>query len=107
MKLRDWAGLLSIAGALGACGSTDKQFVTPARALAEGTHQAGVGDAVLDLKITEPLPNVFGKADIFGRTRDAGRVIVRYAGERDGTAFFARQNITINSTDTTMSRTPM
>jgi hypothetical protein len=66
-----------------------------------------VGDAVLDLKITEPLPNVFGKADIFGRTRAAGRVIVRYLGERGGMAFFSRQDITIQSSDTTMSRTGM
>jgi hypothetical protein len=94
--------------ALSACGSTDKQFVTDARPNAAGqAKQAGVGDTVLDLKITEPLPNAFGKADIFGRTRDAGRVIVRYVGERNGVAYFSRQNVTIQSSDTTMSRTGM
>jgi hypothetical protein len=30
------------------------------------------------LKQTESLPNVAGKADIFGRTRDRGRVVVRF-----------------------------
>jgi hypothetical protein len=93
---------------VGACGSTDRQFVTDARPVATGqTRQAGVGDTVLDLKITEPLPNAFGKADIFGRTRDAGRVIVRYMGDRNGVAYFSRQNVTIQSSDTTMSRTGM
>jgi len=41
---------------------------------------AGIGDTVIDLKLTQSLPNAFGKADIFGRTRDAGRVIVRLVG---------------------------
>src|SRR5262245_47494629 len=31
-----------------------------------------------DLKQTESLPNVARKADIFGRTRDRGRVVVRF-----------------------------
>ena len=97
------AALLAVA----ACGSPDQQFVTPARTLSAGVQQAGVGDAVLDLKITEPLPNIVGRADLFGRTRDAGRTIIRYMGERDGVAYFSRQNVTIQSSDTTMSRTPM
>jgi hypothetical protein len=93
---------------LSACGSTDRQFVTDAQPISAGqSKQAGVGDTVLDLKITEPLPNAFGKADVFGRTRDAGRVIVRYLGERNGVAYFSRQNVTIQSNDTTMSRTGM
>jgi hypothetical protein len=94
--------------ALAACGSTDRQFVTDARPSTAGqVKQVGVGDTVLDLKITEPLPNAFGKADVFGRTRAAGRVIVRYLGERGEMAFFSRQDVTIQSSDTIMSRTGM
>lgn len=86
--------------ALAACGSTDRQFVTDARSTPTGqATQANVGDAVLALKITEPLPNVFGKADMFGRTRDVGQVIVRYMGERNSVAYFSRQNIAIQSTN--------
>jgi hypothetical protein len=41
---------------------------------------AGIGDTVMDLRKTASLPNVAGKADIFGRTRDTGRVMVRFVG---------------------------
>jgi hypothetical protein len=68
---------------------------------------AGVGDTVLDLRLRESLPNVFGKADIYGRTRDTGRVVVRFVGTQGDRANFVRQDILINSTETTMSRTPM
>lgn len=90
-----------------ACGSVNEQTVEPARALVAGkTLQAGIGDTVLDLKVTEPLPNAFGKADLFGRTRDAGRIVVKYLGARDGRAWFGRRDIAISSNDTTMSRSP-
>lgn len=68
---------------------------------------AGIGDTVLDLRLKESLPNVFGKADIYGRTRDTGRVIVRYIGAQGDRAYFVRQDVLINSNETTMSRTPM
>lgn len=68
---------------------------------------AGPGDTVLDVRIVRPLPNAFGKADAFGRTTDAGRVIVRYMGVDGGEAVFARNDIVINSNETTMSRTPL
>ncbi len=76
--------------AVSACGSPDRQFVAPVRALSAGPQQAGVGDAVLDLKLTEPLPNIVGWADVFGPTRDAGRITIRYLGERGGVAYFSR-----------------
>jgi hypothetical protein len=103
MRLFAGAAVLAVS----ACGSPDRQFVTPSRALSAGPQEAGVGDAVLDLKITEPLPNIVGRADVFGRTRDAGRVTIRYLGERGGVAYFSRQNVTVQSADTTMSRSPM
>jgi hypothetical protein len=53
------------------------------------------------------LPNVVGKADIFGRTRDAGRVIVRFVGLEGNQAIFVRQDVVIQSNETTMSRSPM
>ena len=35
---------------------------------------AGVGDTVIVMDTQESLPNAFGKADIFGRTRPTGRI---------------------------------
>jgi hypothetical protein len=68
---------------------------------------AGTGDMVMDIKITRPLPNLFGRADVFGRTTDAGRVLVRYVGNEGERAAFVRQDIIIQSNETTMSRTPL
>lgn len=89
-----------------ACGSVNQQTVEPARPIPAGTMMAGAGDTVLDLKVTEPLPNAFGKADLFGRTREAGRIVVKYLGEKDGRAWFGRRDVALSSNDTTMSRSP-
>jgi hypothetical protein len=70
-------------------------------------QRAGPGDTVLDFKITKSLPNAFGKADILGRTTDAGRVVVRYIGVRGGKAIFERQDVVVESNKTTMTETPL
>jgi hypothetical protein len=38
---------------------------------------ADPGDLVMDINVTEALPNVFGAPDIFGRRRPAGRTVVQ------------------------------
>ncbi len=68
---------------------------------------AGHGDTVLDIKISKSLPNAFGGADIFGRKTDAGRVIVQFVGSQGRVAHFVRQNVTIETNETTMTRTPL
>lgn len=96
---------LSALLALSACGDIQQQAKV---VTSTGKPQmAGVGDTVLDIRLTESLPNVFGKADAFGRTRDAGRVIVRYTGQQGDQAMFIRQNVVIQSNESTMSRSPM
>lgn len=67
---------------------------------------AGLGDTVMDLKLTESLPNVFGKADVFGRTRDAGRLTVRFVGLDGNQAVFVRQDVVIQSNETVMTQEP-
>ena len=66
--------------------------------------EAGPGDLVMDIKITTALPNVFGGADIFGRRKDVGRVLIQYNGMKDGHAIFIRRNIIIDSNDSTVTR---
>jgi hypothetical protein len=98
----------AIALALTACAPVEQRKPELGRRVsADAPLIAGVGDTVLDLKLRESLPNVFGKADIFGRTRDTGRVVVRYIGAEGDRAYFVRQDILISSNDTTMSRTPL
>jgi hypothetical protein len=61
----------------------------------------------MDLRKTESLPNLYGKADVFGRTRDTGRVLVRFLGVDGNQAIFVRQDVVIQSNETTMSRSPI
>lgn len=68
---------------------------------------AGPGDTVMDFKITKPLPNAFGQADIFGRRTDAGRTVVRFVGAQGQTAIFERSDISVETNATTMNQTPM
>ncbi|MGQ4274952.1 hypothetical protein [Terrihabitans sp. B22-R8] len=68
---------------------------------------AGPGDVVMEFKATKPLPNAFGSADIFGRTTDAGRTIVRFVGSQGRSAIFERSDISVESNATTMNQTPL
>ena len=57
----------------------------------EGAHTgvplvASVGDTVLRVAREKNLPNIVGKADIFGRTTPTGLETVQYLGVRDGRA---------------------
>jgi hypothetical protein len=100
--------LLVVGGALAAasCSPIEQQATVVRPAVAGRPYSAGVGDTVLDLKQTQSLPNFVGRADIFGRTRDAGRVIVRFVGLEGNQAVFIRQDVVIQSNETTMSRDP-
>jgi hypothetical protein len=63
----------------------------------------GIGDLVYSAEKRKSLPNVFGNADLFGRTTTAGRTTVVYAGVRSGTAYFQRKTVDIDSGETTMN----
>ena len=93
--------------ALAGCGAIEQQSSLARPAVAGRPYVAGVGDTVMDIKLTQSLPNVVGKADLFGRTRDAGRVTVRFVGLEGGQALFVRQDVLIQSNETTLSQTPL
>jgi hypothetical protein len=65
---------------------------------------AGIGDQVLRIDRSEDLPNAFGRADLFGRKRDAGFTEVRFVGIENGKPVFERRDVEIRSNETTMSR---
>jgi hypothetical protein len=68
---------------------------------------AGVGDTVIEIDMRESLPNAFGNADIFGRTRPKGKIIVTYLGLDQGRASFERLTIRLQSNATTMNSSPI
>lgn len=67
-----------------------------------------VGDVMLRVDRTECLPNVFGKCDIFGRTRTRGYTDIRYMGlAPDGRPVFRRRDVDVLNNETTMSRSSL
>lgn len=66
---------------------------------------ASVGDVIARFEIKENLPNAFGGADIFGRTRDRGFSELRYMGlDQSGRPVFRRRDVDILTNETTMTR---
>lgn len=70
------------------------------------TRTAGVGDLVFKSTTEKSLPNVAGKADLFGRTTPTGTTTVIYQGIREGRAYFLRRSIDIETGATTMNSSP-
>src|SRR5882762_849998 len=71
-----------------------------------GEAYASTGDIVLRVRRSDDLPNVFGRADLFGRTRDRGFTEVRYMGlNASGMPVFRRRDVDIVTNETTMSQT--
>jgi len=66
---------------------------------------AGVGDVILRSESRESRPNVFGKADLFGRTRPAGFATIQFAGMQDGKVVLLRSGVITQSEATTMNST--
>jgi hypothetical protein len=66
---------------------------------------AGVGDVILRSESRESLPNVFGQADLFGRTRPAGFATIQFAGMQDGKVVLLRSGVITQSDATTMNST--
>ena len=67
---------------------------------------AGVGDTIVQIETEESMPNIAGKADIFGRTRPTGRILVTFLGLEQGRVALERRNIELQSDATTMNSSP-
>jgi hypothetical protein len=101
----NFSRLIAVA-ALGAMGSCAPIQQTTRLATPVGqTIKAGIGDVVLRSEGRESMPNAFGGADIFGRTRSTGIVFVQYGGTRNGNAILLRSGVTTQSDATTMNST--
>src|SRR6056297_2238105 len=73
----------------------------------DGQYIASKGDVVISIENFESMPNAFGGADIFGRTRPTGTTTVYYLGSRDGKAQFNRRDVIVHSEKTTMNSSPV
>lgn len=62
---------------------------------------ARVGDVVLRAEGRESLPNVFGNADIFGRTRPTGLTTIQFGGMQGDRVVLLRSGVTTQSNATT------
>lgn len=92
--------------ALAACApvETKTSLTTP---VVSQVRTAGPGDTVMSFESRRALPNAFGRADLFGRTTNAGRTSVRYIGTQGSQAVFERSDVVVDSNATTMSETPL
>lgn len=69
------------------------------------TRQAPVGSRVFSLNVTEDLPNIFNKADIFGGKRNKRRAELAFLGMNEsGLLVFYHLETEFISNETTMSR---
>lgn len=68
---------------------------------------AGVGDQIFVAQTVESMPNAFGRADLYGRTRPTGMVLLTYGGMKEGKAILLRSGVVTQSDATTMNSTPL
>jgi hypothetical protein len=68
---------------------------------------AGVGDVVLRAEGRENMPNVLGRADLFGRTRPTGFVTIQFGGMQGDKVVLLREGVATQSNATTMNSTPL
>lgn len=68
---------------------------------------AGIGDVVLRVDGRESMPNAFGRADLFGRTRPTGFTTIQYGGMQGDKVVLLRGGLTTQSDATTMNSTPL
>jgi hypothetical protein len=72
------------------------------------TLETFLGGKVFRIKRTAPLPNAFGRADIFGRKVDRGYLELRFQGlGSDGRVSFRVIEVETQSNESTMTRTPI
>jgi hypothetical protein len=98
--------LLLLAAALVSCADVqERSHIVGTRTGTQLT--ASVGDTVLRVSREKNLPNIAGKADIFGRMTPTGVETVQYLGVKDGRAFFRRRTVDVETGATMMNSTPL
>jgi hypothetical protein len=66
-----------------------------------------VGGAIVTINKEKDLPNIFGRADIYGRKVDAGFIKILYKGrDRDGAILVEQVDVDIQSNASVLTRMP-
>jgi hypothetical protein len=101
-----WLGLgLVVALAVGGCAQIEhhQQLTEPVGT----TLTVPVGSALATINKEKDLPNIFGRADIYGRKVDAGLIKIIYKGRgRDGSALVEQVDVDVRSNASVMTRLP-
>jgi hypothetical protein len=97
--------VISVCALFVGCASVQQQTIT-STPIAQSLV-AGVGDVVLRAEGRESMPNAFGNADIFGRTRPTGFSTVQYGGLQGGKVVLLRSGVVTQSGATTLNSTPL
>ncbi len=105
MSLR-LATLILVALFLTGCApvETKTTLTTP---ITSQVRTARPGNTVMSFQSRRSLPNIVGKADLFGRTTNAGGTTVRFVGIEGQKAVFERVDMVVQSNATTMTETPL
>jgi hypothetical protein len=94
--------------ALSACGEIEEISSVKASGTRVGDSIVATrGDAVIEVINQESMPNAFGNADIFGRTRATGTTSFIFIGGTGSAANFIRRDVDVRSEKTTMNSTPI
>lgn len=94
--------VLLVFSAVAGCAPVEKHVTVDQPQRVELT--AGIGDVIIRIDVIEDLPNLWGRADLYGRTRERGFSELRYMGMVGEKAVFRRRDVDIMTNETTMSR---
>lgn len=96
--------VLALLAALTACAPVRMQ---EAASRPPGEAEAAIGEVMLRISLRDNLPDEFGSADVFGRTRDRGFVELRYLGlDPEGRPTFRRRELEIDTNETVFHHMP-
>ena len=108
MKNKVFLAVLGLSLGLFGCGDIQQtSAVSTGGTQVGGEIVATRGDAVVEVVNRESMPNAFGAADIFGRTRETGTTSLIFVGGNGSVANFIRRDVSIHSTQTTMNSSPI
>ena len=102
------AMLVGSLGLLAACGDIEQTSSAQTGGTQVGNERiAAKGDTVIQVVNEESMPNIYGKADIFGRKRPTGTTSLIFVGGNGSSATFVRRDVVIQSEKTTVNSSPI
>ena len=108
MTFKSSISLIIVCFGLASCGEIEQtSSIKTAGTRVGDAIVATRGDPVLEIVNRESMPNAFGNADVFGRTRPAGTTALIFVSGDGRSANFIRRDVDIRSEKTTMNSSPI